>query len=128
MSGGKQRRNLSCVELGSSSFPVRRVEPVTVVAAFSVTPLMVGESVSAYVAPAIKVVRESGLPNSTDSMFTSLEGEWDEVMAVIKAAVEAVAEAGAPRVSTVIKVDVRPAAGSGRMADKLDSLEEKLSS
>jgi len=89
---------------------------------------MVGESVSAYVAPAIKVVRESGLPHSTDSMFTSLEGEWDEVMAVIKAAVEAVADAGAPRVSTIIKVDVRPSAGSGRMAHKLKSLEEKLSS
>jgi uncharacterized protein (TIGR00106 family) len=98
---------------------------VTVVVAFSVTPLMVGESVSEYVADAIKIVRASGLPHTTDAMFTNIEGEWDEVMAVVKAAVYAVAEK-APRVSTVIKVDVRQGAGAGRMESKLESLEEKI--
>jgi uncharacterized protein YqgV (UPF0045/DUF77 family) len=44
--------------------------------AFSVTPLGVGEGVGEIVAEAVRVVRASGLPNHTDSMFTTIEGEW----------------------------------------------------
>ena len=62
------------------------------IVAFSVTPLGVGEDVGEYVADAVRVVRESGLPNRTDAMFTSIEGEWDEVMDVVKRAVAAVEE------------------------------------
>jgi uncharacterized protein (TIGR00106 family) len=76
--------------------------------AFSVTPLGVGEDVGAYVADAVRVVRESGLPNRTDAMFTTLEGEWDEVLDVVKRACEAVQAAGAGRVSLVLKADIRP--------------------
>ena len=94
------------------------------IVAFSVTPLGVGESVSEYVADAVKVVRDSGLPNSTDAMFTSIEGEWDEVMAVVKAAVEAVA-AKAPRVSVVLKADIR-AGVTGGLSAKVASVEAKL--
>src|SRR2546425_669433 len=54
------------------------VRPVIV--AFSVTPLGVGEAVGDVVAEAVRVVRDSGLPNQTDAMFTTLEGDWDEVM------------------------------------------------
>jgi uncharacterized protein (TIGR00106 family) len=75
--------------------------------AFSVTPLGVGESVGELVAEAVRVVRESGLPHQTDAMFTLVEGEWDEVMAVLKRAVDAVA-ARSPRVSLVMKADIRP--------------------
>ncbi|MEV0003156.1 MTH1187 family thiamine-binding protein [Micromonospora sp. NPDC050980] len=75
--------------------------------AFSITPLGVGESVGDLVADAVRVVRESGLPNRTDAMFTTVEGEWDEVMAVVKRAVDTVA-AEAPRVSLVLKADLRP--------------------
>ena len=57
--------------------PPRRAA-VTLIVAFSVTPLGVGEDVGEYVADAVRVVRESGLPNRTDAMFTSLEGDWDE--------------------------------------------------
>ena len=53
--------------------------------AFSVSPLGAGESVSAAVADAVRIVRESGLPNSTDAMFTTVEGDWDEVMDVVTA-------------------------------------------
>lgn len=60
--------------------------------AFSVTPLGVGEEVGEYVADAVRVVRASGLPNHTDAMFTTIEGEWDEVMDVVKRAVAAVEE------------------------------------
>src|ERR1700753_2391738 len=80
--------------------------------AFSVTPLGVGEAVAEYVADAVKVVRDSGLPNRTDAMFTTIEGEWDEVMAVVKQAVDAVA-ARAPRVSINLKADVRPGVTDG---------------
>lgn len=62
------------------------------IVAFSVTPLGVGEEVGEYVADAVRVVRESGLPNRTDAMFTSVEGEWDEVMDVVRRAVAAVEE------------------------------------
>jgi uncharacterized protein (TIGR00106 family) len=95
-----------------------------VIAAFSVTPLGVGEDVGEYVADAVRVVRDSGLPNRTDAMFTSVEGEWDEVMDVIKRAVAAV-EARAPRVSVVIKADVRPGV-TGALAGKVESLERHL--
>jgi uncharacterized protein (TIGR00106 family) len=92
--------------------------------AFSVTPLGVGESVGDLVAEAVRVVRASGLPNRTDSMFTTIEGEWDEVMAVVKQAVEAVA-AQAPRVSITLKADVRAGVTDGLTA-KVEHIERAL--
>jgi uncharacterized protein (TIGR00106 family) len=94
------------------------------IAAFSVTPLGVGESVGEYVAEAVRVVRESGLPNRTDAMFTSVEGEWDEVKDVVRRAVEAVA-AHAPRVSVVLKADVRDGVADG-LTGKVESIERHL--
>ncbi|GGJ75191.1 UPF0045 protein [Streptomyces camponoticapitis] len=94
------------------------------IAAFSITPLGVGEDVAEYVADAVRVVRESGLPNHTDAMFTSVEGEWDEVMDVVKRAVAAV-EARAPRVSLVLKADVRPGV-TDALNSKVESLERHL--
>lgn len=93
--------------------------------AFSVTPLGTGENVGELVAEAVRVVRESGLPNRTDAMFTTIEGEWDEVMAVVKAATDAVA-ARAPRVSLVVKADVRPGV-TGALDAKVESVERHLS-
>lgn len=85
----------------------------------------VGEGVGEIVAEAVRVVRDSGLPNKTDSMFTVIEGEsWEEVMAVVQRAVEAVA-ARAPRVSTVIKADLR-AGVSDAMTQKVASVERYL--
>ena len=94
------------------------------IVAFSVTPLGVGEGVSEAVADAVRVVRNSGLPNRTDAMFTSIEGEWDEVMAVVKQAVAAVA-ARAPRVSVVLKADLRPGVEEG-LTSKVESVERLL--
>jgi uncharacterized protein (TIGR00106 family) len=96
-----------------------------VLVAFSVTPLGTGESVGDLVAEAVRVVRASGLPNRTDAMFTTVEGEWDEVMAVVKRAVEAVA-AQAPRVSVVLKADVRPGVTDG-LTSKVEHVERYLS-
>lgn len=92
--------------------------------AFSVTPLGVGEEVGAYVADAVRVVRESGLPNRTDAMFTTIEGEWDELMDVVKRAVEAV-EARAPRVSFILKADIRPGVTDG-ITSKVETVERHL--
>ena len=92
--------------------------------AFSVTPLGVGEGVGEIVAEAVRVVRDSGLPNQTDSMFTTVEGDWDEAMAVVKAAVDAVA-ARAPRVSLVLKADLRPGV-TGGLTSKVETIERYL--
>lgn len=93
--------------------------------AFSVTPLGTGEAVGEIVAEAVRVVRESGLPNQTDSMFTTIEGEWDEVMGVVRKAADAVA-ARAPRVSLVIKADIRPGVTDG-LTSKVETIETVLS-
>jgi uncharacterized protein (TIGR00106 family) len=94
------------------------------IAAFSITPLGLGESVGATVAEAVRIVRASGLPNETNAMFTNIEGEWDEVMAVIHRCVEAVA-ARAPRVSVVIKIDHRPGV-EGALRHKVEAIEREL--
>ena len=94
------------------------------IAAFSITPLGAGESVSAAVAEAVRIVRASGLPNETNAMFTNIEGEWDEVMAVIKDCVDAVAEV-APRVSVVVKIDHR-AGVTGGLQSKVQAVEARL--
>jgi uncharacterized protein YqgV (UPF0045/DUF77 family) len=82
------------------------------------------DSVHDAVAAAVRIVRESGLPNQTDSMFTTIEGEWDEVFDVIKRATEAVAAFG-PRVSLVLKADIRPG-HTGELAGKVGRLEAAL--
>ncbi|HEY1675018.1 MAG TPA: MTH1187 family thiamine-binding protein [Streptosporangiaceae bacterium] len=92
--------------------------------AFSITPLGAGEAVGEIVAEAVRVVRASGLPNRTDAMFTTVEGDWDETMAVVKQAVEAVA-ARAPRVSVVLKADLRPGVTDG-LTSKVETVERYL--
>ncbi|MGH3760147.1 MTH1187 family thiamine-binding protein [Actinophytocola sp.] len=93
--------------------------------AFSVAPAGgESDSVSKAVAEAVRVVRESGLPSETTSMFTTVEGEWDEVMAVVKRAVEVVAQ-GAPRVSLVLKADIRPGY-RGQLTAKVERIEQHL--
>lgn len=81
-------------------------------------------SVHEAVAAAVRVVRDSGLPNRTDAMFTTIEGEWDEVFAVVKAATLAVGAFG-PRVSLVLKADIRPGY-TGELDGKLQRLERAL--
>jgi uncharacterized protein (TIGR00106 family) len=84
---------------------------VTVLAAFSIAPSggdTVGEdgSVGAIVAEVVRMVRDSGLPNETNAMFTNVEGTLDEVLGLIKRCSELVARV-APRVSVVVKLDIR---------------------
>jgi uncharacterized protein (TIGR00106 family) len=81
--------------------------------------------VSEAVADAVRVIRESGLPNETNAMFTNIEGEWDEVMAVVKQAVFRVAETS-PRVGLVLKADLRRGYDEGQLTAKVERVEEQL--
>jgi uncharacterized protein (TIGR00106 family) len=94
--------------------------------AFSIAPADADPdgSVSAAVADAIRIVRASGLPNETNAMFTNLEGEWDEVMAVVKQAVDAVL-AHSDRVSLVLKADIRPG-HTGQLTAKVQRVNQRL--
>lgn len=95
--------------------------------AFSVAPSGNGRadgSVHDAVAAAVRIVRESGLPNRTTSMFTEIEGEWDEVFDVVRRATEAVGEYGS-RVSLVLKADIRPG-WSGELDAKIERLETAI--
>ncbi|MFI2755103.1 MTH1187 family thiamine-binding protein [Cellulomonas sp. P22] len=92
--------------------------------AFSISPLGGGESVVDAVADAVRVVRESGLPNRTDAMFTTIEGDWEECLDVVRRATEAVGRHG-HRVSLVLKADIRPG-HTGELDGKVARLEERL--
>jgi uncharacterized protein YqgV (UPF0045/DUF77 family) len=98
------------------------------IVAFSISPGTADETggVSEAVAEVVRVVRSSGLPCETNSMFTNIEGEWDEVMAVVKQAVDVVA-AHSPRVGLVLKADIRPG-HAGELTGKVQRLEQHLQS
>ena len=92
--------------------------------AVAIAPVGVGDELSAHVAEVVKVIRESGLPNKTSSMFTEIEGDWDAVMDVVKRATFVLAEKGI-RTEVVLKADIRP--GFSEMMDgKIDRLNEAL--
>lgn len=94
--------------------------------AFSIAPAVTDPDggVAEAVVQAIRVVRESGLPCETNAMFTNIEGDWDEVMAVLKQAVEVVS-AHSPRVSLVFKADIRPG-HTGQLTAKVERVEDLL--
>ena len=75
--------------------------------AVAIAPFGIGDELSSEVAEVVKVIRESGLPNRTTSMFTEIEGPWDEVMQVVKDATFALANKGI-RTEVVLKADIRP--------------------
>jgi uncharacterized protein (TIGR00106 family) len=92
--------------------------------AFSISPLGAGDSVGAQVADVVRLVRESGLANETNAMFTNVEGEWDEVMGLLKRCVDTMADS-APRVSLVIKIDYRPGV-QDMLHSKVEAVERHL--
>ena len=96
------------------------------IVAISISPSVSDDEggVAPAVARAVRVIRESGLPHETNAMFTNIEGEWDEVMDVVKRAVEAVAEVS-PRVGLVLKADIRPG-WTGQLEAKVQRIEDEL--
>ncbi|AJC12100.1 hypothetical protein JI75_04855 [Berryella intestinalis] len=92
--------------------------------AVAIAPFGVGEELSGEVAEVVRVIRASGLPNRTYSMFTEIEGEWDEVMDVVKRATFVLAEKGI-RTEVVLKADIRP--GFSNMMDaKVERVDDIL--
>lgn len=92
--------------------------------ALAIAPVGTGDELSAEVAEVVKVIRESGLPNKTSSMFTEIEGEYDKVMEVVKKATFVLTEKGI-RTEVVLKMDIRPGY-TDTMSGKLERLEEHL--
>lgn len=94
--------------------------------AFSVSPSGPGPdgSISDAVAGVVALVRASGLPNRTDSMFTTIEGDWDECLDLVRRCVDLLTEQS-PRVSLVLKADVRPGR-TGELTGKLERLDAAL--
>jgi uncharacterized protein (TIGR00106 family) len=96
------------------------------IAAVSISPVGEGTSVSRHVAAALKVAREQdAVRTRLDPMFTTLEGDLDDIFALIRRMHEAVFAAGAVRVGTVIKLDDRRDRSAG-MEDKLKAVEAHL--
>lgn len=97
---------------------------MSVLLEFSMTPLDKGESVSTYVARSLDIIDQSGLPYRLGPMGTCLEGEWDEVMEVVKACLDAMKN-DCNRISIAMKMDVRQGAQQ-RLEGKIASVEKKL--
>lgn len=95
--------------------------------AFSVAPASAEGPDAHYhdaVAIAVDLIRRSGLPYHTDAMFTTIEGEWDECMGLVKQCCDALT-AISPRVGLVLKADIRPGY-TGELQGKLDRLEAAI--
>lgn len=92
--------------------------------AVAIAPFGIGDELSKEVAEVVKIIRDSGLKNKTYSMFTEIEGEWDEVMKVVKDATFVLAEKGI-RTEVIMKMDIRPGY-ENMMEKKLERMEEKM--
>lgn len=92
--------------------------------AVAIAPFGEGAELASYVAEVVKVIRASGLPNRTNSMFTEIEGEWDEVMQVVKDATFVLAERGI-RTEVILKADIRPGR-TDMMHAKVDAVDNIL--
>ena len=91
-----------------------------VIADLCIVPMGVGVSVSKYIAACQKVIEDAGLPHTLHAYGTNLEGEWDDVFAVVKRCHEVVHEMGAPRIHTNIKCGTR--------TDRVQTMDDKISS
>ena len=97
---------------------------MSVIVDFSIFPMDKGESLSPYVARAVKIIKESGLPYKFGPMSTSIEGDWEAVMAVVNKCYQAF-EKDCSRINLNLRADCRKGS-SGRMQSKVKSVEEKM--
>lgn len=97
---------------------------MNVLVAVAIAPFGVGDELASEVSEAVRVIRDSGLPYRLGSMFTEIEGEWDEVMQVVKDATFALAEKGI-RTEVILKADLRPGF-SNTITSKVESVERIL--
>lgn len=92
--------------------------------AVAIAPFGVGDELAPYVTEAVRIIRDSGLPHRTTSMFTEIEGEWDDVMAVVREATFVLANQGI-RTEVILKADVRPG-HTDTINRKIAAVEELL--
>lgn len=92
--------------------------------AVAIAPFGIGDELAPEIAEVVKVIRQSGLKNRTTSMFTEIEGEWDEVMKVVKDATFVLAEKGI-RTEVVLKADIRPGY-TGMIDSKISKVDNIL--
>jgi uncharacterized protein (TIGR00106 family) len=97
---------------------------INTVAALCIAPSGVGDELSEYVAQAVATIRDSGLPNETNAMFTNIEGDLDEVLAVVKDATMKLAGQGY-RTGVTLKLDIRPGF-TGQLTRKPQLVDEIL--
>ena len=75
---------------------------INTLAAVAISPAGASPEKSTYVAQAVDVIRQSGLPSETNAMFTNIEGDIDDVLKVIRDAGQGY------RTDVVIRLDIRP--------------------
>jgi uncharacterized protein (TIGR00106 family) len=97
---------------------------MSVVVEFSIFPMDKGESLSPYVARALKIIRDSGLPHELNPMGTCVEGEWQDVMSLVDRCFEEL-QKDCNRISLSLKADYRKGP-AGRLKTKVASVEGKL--
>lgn len=97
---------------------------MSVIVDFSIFPVDKDVSVSPYVAEAVKIIKQSGLSYQLGPMGTCLEGEWDDILVVIRQCFENLKQKS-DRIYMNMKIDYRKGPG-GRIAGKMKSVEEKL--
>ena len=101
-----------------------RKSGVNTLVAVAIAPCGIGDELSAEVAEVVRVIRESGLACRTTSMFTEIEGDWDDVMQVVKDATFVLAKKGI-RTEVVLKADIRPGY-THTMTGKLERMEAQI--
>ncbi len=97
---------------------------MSVIVEFSIFPMDKGESLNPYVARALKIIQDSGLPYELNPMGTCVEGEWSEVMSLVDCCFQAL-EKDCNRINLSLKADYRKGP-SGRMKSKVASVGQKL--
>ncbi|MGD2037024.1 MAG: MTH1187 family thiamine-binding protein [Desulfobacterales bacterium] len=97
---------------------------MSVIVEFSIFPMDKGESLSPYVARALKLIQDSGLPHELNPMGTCVEGEWSDVMSVVDRCFQEL-QKDCNRISLSLKADYRKGP-AGRLKSKLASVKEKL--
>lgn len=91
---------------------------------FSVIPVGGSESIGGEISKVIDIVDKSGLPYRASSMGTIIEGEWDDVMRIVRECHDAVLGDGL-RVFTSLTIDDRPGR-TDRITGKIASIEKRL--
>ena len=97
---------------------------MSVIVEFSIFPMDKGESLSSYVARAMKLIQDSGLPYELNPMGTCVEGDWNDVMSLVDRCFQEL-QKDCKRISLALKADYRKGS-TGRMKTKVESVRAKL--